>query len=63
LETRREAAIALSDEVTYRIWRLYMAASAHHFETGHISVNQSLLAKPDHGKSNLPLSRADLYGG
>ena len=31
------------------------------FESCHISVNQNLLVKPVHGKSHLPLTRADLY--
>jgi len=61
LEAHRDAAVALTDEVTYRIWRLYMAGSAHRFETGHLSVNQTVLAKPNQGKSHLPLTRADLY--
>jgi cyclopropane-fatty-acyl-phospholipid synthase len=61
LEARRDVAVALTDDVTYRIWRLYMAGSAYRFETGHLSVNQTVLAKPDQGKSHLPLSRADLY--
>jgi cyclopropane-fatty-acyl-phospholipid synthase len=61
LEARRAEAINMADEVTYRIWRLYMAASAFGFASGAINVNQTLLAKPVSGKSNLPLSRADLY--
>jgi cyclopropane-fatty-acyl-phospholipid synthase len=61
LEMRRDAAVALTDDVTYRIWRLYMAGSAHRFEAGQLSVNQTLLAKPNQGKSHLPLTRADLY--
>jgi len=61
LEARRDAAVALTDDVTYRIWRLYMAGSAHRFEAGQLSVNQTVLAKPNEGKSHLPLSRADLY--
>lgn len=61
LESRRSEAIAKVGEVTYRIWHIYMTASVFTFETGRINVNQTLLAKLDHGKSNLPLSRADLY--
>ncbi len=61
LEDHRTEAIQLADEVTYRTWRSYMSASAYGFEAGYINVNQSLLAKPDRGKSNLPLTRADLY--
>ena len=62
LEERREEALEEVDEVTYRIWRLFMSGSAHGFETGRLNVYQALLAKagPD-GESGLPLTRADLY--
>lgn len=61
LETRRTEAIGLVGEAVYRTWRLYMAASAYGFACGRINVNQTLLAKPDAGRSYLPLTRADLY--
>jgi cyclopropane-fatty-acyl-phospholipid synthase len=63
LEAQRDKALQITDEVTYRTWRLYMAASAHGFEMGDINVNQSLLAKPTSGKCGLPLTRAYLYTG
>ncbi len=57
LEARR-----LVDERTYRVWRLYMAAAAHAFDTGLVNVDQTLLAKPDaQGISGLPLTREDWY--
>ena len=61
LMAHREAAIQVSDEVTYRTWRLYMSASAYGFESGSINVNQTLLAKMTDGHSHVPLTRADLY--
>lgn len=61
LEARQAEAINVAGEVTYRTWRLYMAASASNFESGALNVNQTLLAKPAAGQTNLPLSRADLY--
>jgi cyclopropane-fatty-acyl-phospholipid synthase len=61
LMEHREQAIQVSDEVTYRTWRLYMSASAYGFESGSINVNQSLLAKMANGRSHVPLTRADLY--
>ena len=62
LAERHKEAVAASDEVTYRTWRLYMAASAFGFESGNINNNQTLLAKmTGEGKSNVPFSRADLY--
>jgi cyclopropane-fatty-acyl-phospholipid synthase len=47
LEAHRAEAVDLVGELTYRIWRLYMAGSAVAFESGAISVYQMLLAKPD----------------
>jgi hypothetical protein len=38
-----------------------MSFSAASFESGRINVNQSLLAKPENGKVNLPMDRAFLY--
>jgi len=61
LEAHQAEAVAVSDEATYRTWRLYMAASAYGFEQGTLSVNQTLLSKPASGNSNLPLTRTDLY--
>lgn len=61
LEAHRAEAVEVTDEATYRTWRLYMAGAAHGFEMGNINVNQTLLAKPVGGRSHLPLTRADLY--
>lgn len=62
LEARRDQARALTDEVTYRVWRLFMSGSAHGFRTGRLKVYQALLSKPDAaGDSRLPLTRADWY--
>lgn len=62
LENTREAAVALVGEQAYRVWRLYMAASAHAFASGQIGLDQVLFAKPDAcGHVALPRTRADLY--
>lgn len=61
LEGHRDEAIRLAGEVTYRTWRLFMAASAYNFEVGTINVNQTLLSKPADGWTGLPLTRVDLY--
>ena len=62
LEEKSRDALALVGEHTFRVWRLYMAASANAFATAGINVIQTLLAKPDeHGHSNIPLTRDDLY--
>jgi cyclopropane-fatty-acyl-phospholipid synthase len=63
LEAHQAEAIRAADETTYRVWRMYMAAVTYGFETGMNNVNQTLLSKPDAGKSSLPLTRADLYDG
>jgi cyclopropane-fatty-acyl-phospholipid synthase len=63
LEANREAVLKLVGEVTYRIFRLYMAGGALGFSSGVYTLNQLLLSKPDDGKSRLPLTRADWYRG
>src|SRR5207253_2413139 len=64
LEGKSRDAISLVGNHTYQIWRLYMAASANAFATAGINVIQTLLAKPDTaGRSNLPLTRYDIYNG
>jgi cyclopropane-fatty-acyl-phospholipid synthase len=61
LEAGAEAARRVTDETTYRIWKLYIAGSAQWFRTGKLNLYQSLLGKPEHGRSALPLTRADWY--
>lgn len=61
LEAHAEEARRITDESTYRTCRLYMAGSAHSFCTGRLNVYQVLLAKPLHGQSGLPLTRAEWY--
>src|SRR3989440_12616814 len=61
LEAHAEEARKLTNDVTYRVWRLYMSGSAHAFQTGFNNIYQTLLAKPDRGDSGLPLTRADWY--
>ncbi|MHB1296234.1 MAG: class I SAM-dependent methyltransferase [Anaerolineae bacterium] len=62
LEAHHEEALQYVDEVTYRVWRLFMSGSAHGFATGRNNVYQTLLAKPGPGgASGLPLSRKDWY--
>ena len=62
LEACHIEARSFVDEATYRVWRLYIAGSAHGFRRGHIAVYQTLLAKLDpSGQMNLPLTRDDWY--
>ncbi len=62
LEEKTAEATELVGTHTFRVWRLYMSASANAFTKAAINVIQTLLAKPDaHGHSNIPLTRDDLY--
>lgn len=61
LEASHDSAVRLSDERTYRTWRLYMAASVRGFERQGINVYQALLSKTDRGRAPLPLTRSGLY--
>jgi cyclopropane-fatty-acyl-phospholipid synthase len=62
LEEKTQEATALVGNHTFRVWRLYMAASANAFTSAAINILQTVLAKPDErGHSNIPLTRADLY--
>jgi cyclopropane-fatty-acyl-phospholipid synthase len=57
-----EAAVALVGEQTYRVWKLYMAATTLGFQSGRLTLIQTLFAKPlPDGSADVPLSRADLY--
>ena len=61
LEEHAEEVRRITDEVTYRIWRLYMSSSIHQFKLGRIGIHQTLLVKPDGGRSGMPLTREDWY--
>ena len=62
LEANADAARALAGERLFRIWRIYMAGSAHAFERGWMSIYQVLAGKPTAGGAlEVPLTRDDLY--
>lgn len=62
LEARADEAVRLVGPETCRVWRLYMAASAHAFATAQIGIAQMLFARPDAaGRCCLPWTRADLF--
>jgi len=61
LESHRVDAISAAGEATYRTWKLFMTASALEFDSGQNNLYQSLLVKPDDGKSGMPFTRADWY--
>jgi cyclopropane-fatty-acyl-phospholipid synthase len=59
LEAHAEEARRITNDATYRIWRLYMAGSAHGFRIGRLNLYQTLFARPLRGQSGLPLTRED----
>lgn len=62
LEAAHAAALGFVNEATYRVWRLYMAASAHGFDHGDLAVYQTLLSRSTvSGSAHLPLTRRDWY--
>jgi cyclopropane-fatty-acyl-phospholipid synthase len=61
LEARAEEAKRCTDELRYRIYRLYLSLSGYGFKIGRINLYQTLLYKPDKGPTRLPLTRADWY--
>jgi cyclopropane-fatty-acyl-phospholipid synthase len=63
LEENAERALREVGEERYRIWRIYMAGSAHAFERGWLSLWQLLAGKalPD-GRLTQPLTRDYMYG-
>jgi len=61
LEAHADDARRIADDTTFRIWRLYMAGSAHSFRTANLNLYQSLLGKPAQECIGPPLTRADWY--
>jgi cyclopropane-fatty-acyl-phospholipid synthase len=61
LEACHDDARRLTNEATYRAWRLLIGGCAYGFASGRMNVHQTLLAKADGGVTGLPLSRADWY--
>jgi cyclopropane-fatty-acyl-phospholipid synthase len=62
LEAKRDAAIAVAGEKAYRIWRVYMAGSAHAFERGWLSVYQVLAGRQRaDGSIDMPMTREHIY--
>ena len=64
LEAAHDEATRHVSESTYRVWRLYMAASALEFESGGTAIHQILASRrPDRHPyaQPVPLTRQDLY--
>ena len=62
LEANAEAARAEVGDEKYRIWRIYLAGSAHAFDRGWLSLFQLLAGKPlPDGRLPHPLTREYMY--
>jgi cyclopropane-fatty-acyl-phospholipid synthase len=59
LAANRDAALLLVDELTFRAWRIWLAASALSFEDGFSSVYQVLMSK--RGAPRRRLTRENVY--
>jgi len=60
LEQASERAHELTSDMTYRVWRLYMAGAAHYFQQGSLRLYQVLAGVAD-TPWRLPLRRDGLY--
>lgn len=62
LAANADKALEYVGEPAFRVWKLYLAASAYGFGSNWLSLYQTLLIKTDQeGASHLPLTRADWY--
>jgi cyclopropane-fatty-acyl-phospholipid synthase len=61
LQAHDQEARRLVGETKYRMWRLYLAGSAHYFQSARLNLYHTLLVKDDNGQSHMPLTRADWY--
>jgi cyclopropane-fatty-acyl-phospholipid synthase len=62
LEASADAARAEVGDEKYRIWRIYLAGSAHAFDRGWLSLFQLLAGKPlTDGRLPHPLTRDYMY--
>ena len=61
LEQHRDRGVAAVGEPTYRVWKLFLRSSIYGFASGALNLYQTLLVKPDEGRSGLPLTRKDWY--
>ena len=64
LEAHADSARAEVGDERYRVWRIYMAGSAHAFDRGWLSLWQVLAGKATaDGRLPHPLTRGYMYGG
>jgi cyclopropane-fatty-acyl-phospholipid synthase len=61
LEANEKKAKAIVGEERYRMWQMYLAASAWFFDSNRRTIYQSLLFKCTDAPTGLPLTRKDWY--
>jgi cyclopropane-fatty-acyl-phospholipid synthase len=61
LEQHHQEAVHVVGEVTYRVWRAYMAMAAYLFRRGRLGLYQTLCVRAEGGRAGLPLTRDDWY--
>lgn len=61
LERRHVEAIHIVGDITYRVWRVSLAAAAYLFRSGRLSLYQTVAVKASGGKARLPLTRVNWY--
>lgn len=61
LEQHHEEAVRVVGEVTYRVWRAYMAMAAYLFRRGRLSLYHTLCVRAANGRAGVPLTREDWY--
>lgn len=61
LEAHHEEAVRVVGEVTYRVWRAYMAMAGYLFSRGRLSLYHTLCVKAEAGRAGVPLTREDWY--
>lgn len=61
LEVHHDELVRITDEATFRTFRLYLAGARFGFLTNIYNLHHLLLVKPDNHESHMPLSRRDWY--
>ena len=61
LEEHHSEAVRVVGEVTFRVWRAYMAMAAYLFERGRLGLYHTLCMKAEAGRAGVPLTRDDWY--
>ena len=61
LEQHHQEAVRVVGEVTFRIWKAYMAMAGYLFRRGKLGFYHMLCTRAEDGRAGLPLTREDWY--